>query len=172
MLNLPHYACPSCRSPLLSGTALNALLTQIEDELHETLRKEEDERRRIVDERKRVEGGFPTLSAAASSSSTSLVSQAGITTPAQPQAHKVLSLNSKTKRATVSTYTKKPKATPPSSGPASRADSPTEWDEGLPRRVPPPPAEVLVPNIPAQKLKDRPWFNAREDVSYVGPARL
>lgn len=167
MLNLPQHACPSCGAPLHSAPALHALLAQVLDELDTVLQREEEARRRAEEERKRVEGSFPTLSAAAAAHPLG-----GPQPQPQPQAHKVLSLNAKTKRVTVASYTKKPKETPPSSGPASRADSPVEWDGGLPPRVPAPPPEVPVPHIPGQKLRDRPWFNAREEVVYVDPARL
>lgn len=164
-LNLPIHACPSCRSALLSLPALQALLATVEKELQETLQREEDERRKKEQERQRIEGGFPTLESAGLS--TNLAVQA-----APPQAHKVLSLNSKTKRVVVSSYTEKPKRTPSSSQAGSRADSPVDLEASLPPRVPPPPSQVPLFTISANKLKDRPWANAREEVSYVGPARL
>ncbi|EKM50316.1 uncharacterized protein PHACADRAFT_105524 [Phanerochaete carnosa HHB-10118-sp] len=174
MLNLPNYACPSCVSPLHSEPALHALLAQVLDELDVVLRKEEDARRQAEDERKRIQGSFPTLAAATTASSDSLVNLPGglAPPPQQQQAHKVLSLNAKTKRVTVASYTKKPRATPPPSGPGSRAESPTEWDEGLPARIHGPPREIPLPQAPARTLEARPWFNAREDVTYVDPARL
>ncbi|GJE90406.1 zf-C2HC5 domain-containing protein [Phanerochaete sordida] len=171
-LNLPHYACPSCNAPLHIPSAQHALLARILDELDSTLEREDAARRRVEDERKRVEGSFPMLAGAGPAPSVLLLPQHQPQQQQQPQAHKVLSLNAKTKRVTVASYTKRPKATPPSSGPATRAGSPTEWDDGLPPRVPAPPREVPVPQVATQRFKDRPWFNAREEIAYVDPARL
>jgi hypothetical protein len=157
MLNPPMHSCPSCHSALLRPPEAQALLATVEEELQAVLQKEEDKRRETEAERKRIEGGFPTLGAANTSS------------PVEPQAYKVMSLNSKSKKITV--LTKVQRATPPSSLSASRAQTP-DLEEGLPKRVPPPPAEVPVPAAPKVKPKDRPWMNLRENIKYVDPARL
>lgn len=167
-LNLPTFSCPSCRAALLSPSALQSLLTTVEDDLQAVLQKEEDERRRIIEEHKRIEGGFPTLGAAAAAAASSAGDTSGRIDSPQPQSYKVLSLtgNGKKKKPIVSTYTKKPKPSPQSSLPASRSESPSGF--GTPeRRVPPPPAEVVVPRVFAQKAENRPWMNCREEVTYV-----
>lgn len=153
ILNLPIYCCPSCASPLLSPSALQAMVARVSDELDQTLQKEEEARQRVVAERQRIEGGFPTLGAAAANA-------------AQPQTHKVMSL--KGSRITVS----KVRATPPSSGPASRAQTPSDLEADMPKRVPAPSNEVLSFSISPQNLANRPWFNARESLTYVEPARI
>jgi hypothetical protein len=81
-----------------------------------------------------------------------------------PQAHKVLTLNSKTKKATVSSH-------PPPSRPVSRGPSETEANRD-PGRVPPPlGAEVVCAK--GWVGEERPWENLRaEPVMYVPPARV
>lgn len=153
----------------MPSSALQTLLSTVENELSEILQKEEDERQRIEDERRRREGGFPTLqAAAAAASSTNLAAQGGL----PPTQYKVLSLNSKTKKPTVTSFSEKPRATPSSSRTASRAESPADLEAGLPPRIPPPPDEVVVEKIPPAVARDRPWYNARENVLYVEPARI
>ena len=157
-LNPPMHCCPSCGSALLSQPAAHSLLLRVETELEEILQKEEDQRRRAEEEIIQREGGFPTLGAAAVGASSAV---------AAPQAYKVMSLTQK--KVTVSRMT--PKATPPSSSATSRAQTP-DLEEGLPKRIPPPPDEVPIPHACADPQNDRPWRNLREDLSYVDPARL
>lgn len=132
------------------------MLARVSGELDETLQKEEETRQKVEAERQRIEGGFPMLGAAA-------VNTAGA---AQQQTHKVMSL--KGSRITVS----KVRATPPSSGPASRAETPTDLEADMPKRVPAPSKEVLSYSVTSQDLAKRPWFNARESLAYVEPARI
>ncbi|KAH8829437.1 hypothetical protein DL96DRAFT_1554965 [Flagelloscypha sp. PMI_526] len=60
-LNLPTHLCPSCSSPLVSSTP--HLLKKIEEELVSVLDDEERQRLRELEERKRIQGAFPTLAA-------------------------------------------------------------------------------------------------------------
>jgi hypothetical protein len=88
-----------------------------------------------------------------------------IVAPPQTQAHKVLSLNSKTKKVTVSSYS------PVSSRPASRGPPEMEADRE-PDRIPPP----LGAEVVCAKRRvgvERPWENlSGEPVIYMPPARV
>jgi hypothetical protein len=124
MLNAPHHSCPHCSSPLLTQVAREVLAKRLAVELSDLLTREAEERERIASEARKAEGAFPPLD-----------SRIGL--PDQSvQNHKVLSLNSKTKKVTVSTYSSTPRAF---SHP-SRPHSPQEVE---PVRVPPPPSVVV-----------------------------
>jgi len=124
-----------------------------------TLAREAEARERVAQEAQKAAGAFPVLSVQ------------GITpSPAPPpivapQAHKVLSLNSKTKMVTVSSYS------PGSSRPVSRGHEETEAEDE-PVRVPQPlGADVVY----AKRLvsKERPWENFRgERATYIPLARV
>lgn len=158
-LNAPFHSCPSCRSPLLSPPAVTAVLASVTTALAAVLQKEDEQRRQLEAERRRVEGGFPVLGAATATSSNPA--------DAPQQTHKVLSL--KANRITVS----RPRATPPASRSVSRAVTPEDWDAGLAPRVPAPPAkDVQAVRVRVQVAQSRPWYNAREDIAYVEPARV
>ncbi|KII87036.1 hypothetical protein PLICRDRAFT_176843 [Plicaturopsis crispa FD-325 SS-3] len=149
-LNLPQYACPHCRAALLTPAARDSLIVRVEEQIADTLSREEDARERAAEEARRAVGAFPTLAGGAPT-------PAGA--PAPNQTHKVLSLNSKTKKVTVSSFTKPPPR------PVSRAE---EEIEDEPDRLPPPPSEVLY----ATRKPDpaRPWLRLRdENVRYVPP---
>ncbi|KAF9236752.1 hypothetical protein BU15DRAFT_89038 [Melanogaster broomeanus] len=127
MLNLPYYACPHC-----SGVLLDAF-HPLEEELSRQIAKEEAERQRAIDEARIAAGAFPMLPGSQSPRASP---------PPPPQTHKVLSLNSKTKRVTVSSYTNSPVP----SRPASRSEDVVPEEQ---QRVPPPPHPA------------RPWVNLR-----------
>lgn len=170
-LNLPNFACPHCGDALLIPAARTALVEALDTQIVETLTKEEDERARAIQEARVAEGAFPTLSASASASAAA--SRASTPGPgADPQAahpvnqtHKVLSLNPKTKRVKVESYT------PPRA--VSRAASKEKIKQAAEpeyKRVPAPPSEVVVSRT--QPDAQRPWANVRGlNVTYVPPGR-
>ena len=172
-LNLPHAACPHCGDALLIPAARTALVESLDTQIAETLAKEEDERARAVQEARAAAGAFPTLSASASASAAaSRASTPGSGSETQAlaghpanQTHKVLSLNPKTKRVKVESYT------PPAA--ISRAASKEKVKPAEPeyKRVPAPPGEVVVSRT--QPDAQRPWANVRGlNVTYVPPARI
>ncbi|KAJ7473331.1 hypothetical protein FB451DRAFT_1133854 [Mycena latifolia] len=143
-LNGPAHACPHCDSALLTATQRVALISRLEQELTEILAQEAAERERKAEEARRAVGAFPTLGKP-SAPLQAMVQQ-------QPQTRTVLSLNSKTKKVTVSAFT-----TPAHSSSSSAAPSRPATPE--PERVAGPPASV--PCAPAAALdKGRPWRDA------------
>ncbi|KAJ6485203.1 hypothetical protein DFH09DRAFT_803707, partial [Mycena vulgaris] len=140
-INLPQYSCPHCAANLITDVQRDALIARLEAQIAETLTKEALLRERAAEEARRAVGAFPTLG------NTSLFHPSP---PAVPQTRTVMSLNSKTKKVTVSSFTSSPASSP--SRPASRAESVEEE----PVRVLKPPAEV--PFVPAANQDPlRPW---------------
>lgn len=136
---------------LLDEREGEALIGRLEDELAEQLTREEAERQRAVEEARAAAGEFPMLPGLQTQMQTSR------TPPPPATTRTVLSLNSGTKRVTVSSY-----STPVSSRPASRGEE-REEEEG---RVPGPPSEVSYVQEPVDP--ERPWKNVRiGDVRYV-----
>ncbi|KAL0570375.1 hypothetical protein V5O48_011590 [Marasmius crinis-equi] len=148
-LNTPQHSCPSgdCLSSLLSysSNAKQSLIQRLETQVSDTLAKEAADRERAIEEAKREAGAFPALGSATPSPSS--------TRPSTPQQHKILSLNSKTKRVVVTTTTTVQK-------PAPKAE---KENEGEPEeefvRVPPPPSEVAFSK--GRPDPNRPWKNVR-----------
>lgn len=163
-LNLPNHACPHCASPLLHPSARAALIETLEALIDEILAKEDADRQRVIQDARAAEGAFPTLSAAASRASTPGSGSDAQGSHPVNQTHKVLSLDSKTRRVKVSSYT------PPAVSRTASAEKVKVVPEPEYKRVPAPPAEVVV----AAGLSDpqRPWANARGlNVTYVLPSR-
>ena len=157
-LNLPHHACPHCAEPLLAPPAREELVRTLETRIDEALAREEAARQRALEEARAAQGAFPTLAAGASRAAPEPVHPAN-------QAHKVMSLNAKTKRYEVSVRTPSPLSRPASAGKTKRAPEP-EFT-----RVPPPPKEVAVASGPPRA--DRPWANTRGlNVAYAPPTRV
>lgn len=152
-INLPYYACPHCSAVLLSDIARSLLSARFDEEISKQVAKEEEERSRVVQQARDAEGAFPVLPGFA----TSPVLSSG--TPSRPtvQTHKILSLNSKTKKYTVSSYTN----TPVSSRPVSRAESEVEE---VHRVAAPPPEINFVKRTPD---RNHPWTNMRMELFYV-----
>ncbi|KAJ7911639.1 hypothetical protein B0H13DRAFT_1581078, partial [Mycena leptocephala] len=138
-INLPQYSCPHCFAELLTGTQRDALIARLEEQLAETLTKEALLRERAAEEARRAAGAFPTLRNAVPACTPS---------PAAPQTRTVMSLNSKTKKVTVSSFST---PSPSPSRPASRAESIEE-----PLKVGKPPAQVPFVAVAKQDLL-RPW---------------
>ncbi|PBK91858.1 hypothetical protein ARMGADRAFT_1166053 [Armillaria gallica] len=139
-LNLPQHACPHCHQPPPNR---EALIVRLQGEIDELARKEEEERERA----RKALGAFPALGGGGA--------RGGRATPPPPSQHKVLSVNSKTKKVTVSSYTSTPVH--------SRPETPAEEE---PVRVPPPPSEV----VHAKRKVDpsRPFANyVGESARYV-----
>ncbi|KAL5536161.1 hypothetical protein ACEPAF_4266 [Sanghuangporus sanghuang] len=145
-LNAPCYACPHCSSSLLSSAGKEFLLERLRNDLAEVIEKEEEEADRAREEARQAAGSFPSLNSA----NTSQSQQAQ-----QTQTHKVLSLNSKTKRVTVASYT--PAPTPAKASTRSE----TKERDPSPERVPPPPYEIMLAQQPP--ATGRPWQDARGD---------
>jgi uncharacterized Zn finger protein (UPF0148 family) len=127
-LNPPNNACPHCTSSLFQSPSDRAKVTaRIQNQIHDTLSREEAERIQIEEDARKAAGAFPTLL----SSSNPQPHPTPPRIPAPPHGqHKVLSLNSKTKRAVLTTTTTRP--SPPASTTPSRPASPPVV------RIPPP----------------------------------
>ncbi|KAH9926291.1 uncharacterized protein BXZ73DRAFT_90961 [Epithele typhae] len=154
-VNLPQFACPHCAAALLSDAARATLLEKLNARIDDTLAKEEAERQRVVDAARAAQGAFPTLGPS---------SRTGTPTPPANQTHKVLSLDSKTRKVKVATYT------PPSMSRTASLERVAKAAEPEYTRVPAPSPEVVIARAPP---KDRPWANMRGlNVTYVPPTRV
>ncbi|KAG1733620.1 uncharacterized protein EDB91DRAFT_1251280 [Suillus paluster] len=151
-INLPYYACSHCSAVLLSDIARSSLSARLNEEISKQMSKEEEQKERVVQQARDAEGAFPVLPG-------SVTQPVPSSTPSRPpaQTHKVLSLNSKTKKYTVSSYTN----TPVPSRPASRAESEEEVHR------------ITAPSLEVDYVKSKPdrnhlWNNMRmEDLLYV-----
>ncbi|KAH9847591.1 hypothetical protein C2E23DRAFT_871700 [Lenzites betulinus] len=164
-LNLPNYACPHCGDALLAPTARDSLVQTLEARIDETLAKEEEERQRAIQQARNAEGAFPTLSAAASRAGTPGPSADAQAAHPVNQTHKVLSLDPKTRKVKVASYT------PPAVSRAASAEKKAA-KEAEPEliRVPAPPADVVPSSAPSSH---RPWANTRGlNAIYVPPSRV
>ena len=134
-------------------------MARLESELASTLAREAEARERAAEEAQKASGAFPLLSAA-------IVSPSPTPPPiVAPQAHKVLSLNSKTKKITISSYS------PSSSRPASRGLSEKEVEDE-PVRIPRP-SGVDVDYVKRRVGAERPWEDLRgAGATYIPPARV
>ncbi|KAI8974575.1 hypothetical protein BD414DRAFT_498096 [Trametes punicea] len=160
-LNLPNFACPHCGGILLLPAARDMILQTLESRIAETIAKEEEERQRAIEEARDAEGAFPTLSAAASRAGTPGPGSDAQSSHPVNQTHKVLSLDSKTRKVKVSSYT------PPAVSRAASTEKINKEAEPEHKRVPAPPAEVVCSSAPDPR---RPWANTRGlSVSYVPP---
>ncbi|OJT08590.1 hypothetical protein TRAPUB_517 [Trametes pubescens] len=162
-LNLPNFACPHCGGALLTPAAKDSLVESLETQIAETLAKEEEERQRAIQQARSAEGAFPTLSAAASRAGTP-GPDVQATHPVN-QTHKVLSLDSKTRKVKVSSYT------PPAISRAASVEKLAKPKEAEPEyvHVPAPPVEVVCSPAPSAH---RPWANTRGlNVTYVPSSR-
>lgn len=131
---------------------------RLEGELAEQLAREEAERQRAIEEARAAEGAFPMLPGLQVQMQMSRTSRTPPPPPPSAITRTVLSLNSETKRVTVSSYST---PTVTLSRPASRAEDREE--EG---RVPGPAGEVS--RVMEAWDPGRPWRNVcAEDVRYV-----
>ncbi|KIM88481.1 hypothetical protein PILCRDRAFT_3459 [Piloderma croceum F 1598] len=170
-LNMPYWACPHCISQILTPSVRTSLLARLETQILERLALEERDRERAMEDARRAAGAFPTLTAGAafpSSEGNSVVGQGAVTSGSINEAvhkntHKVLSLNAKTKKATLSSYT----TSPVPSRPPSRPISTHEDEEPEPVRVHKPPTVVAF----VGKLDHiRPWADLKsvgDGVKYI-----
>ena len=159
-LNAPCYLCPHCNTAVLSPEARSTLIARIENEISDTLLREEQQRQRAVEEARQAEGAFPMLSSSSNRPSDSL--PGALQNHPVNQSHKVLSLNSKTKKVKVSSYT----APPPSSVSLSK-DSDTNLPLDEVQRIPPPAGEVMY--ITRQAKTDRPWARLDDESAIYVP---
>jgi len=144
-VNLPQYCCPDCMNPLVTGSAQDALIAQLESELTSTIANEVEAKERVAEEARRVAGMFPSLPPSSSSASPSPgAAQKAHANPTKPT-HKVMSLTGSHQRVVVSSYMNKPPA-----------KSTIETEDTEPQRVrppAPPPVTTIQPN------PDRPFEN-------------
>ena len=162
-LQQPHFACPHCVSPLLTPEARRTLEARLDAQIDETLEHEEEERQRAIEQARAAAGAFPTLAASASGVPPSTASDA-LTAHPTNQTHKVLSLNSKTKKITVASYHSSPVASRSASRESNRKDE-VKPDT---KRVPPPPTEV--PFAKERRDHGKSWANLKGGVvTYVPP---
>lgn len=158
-LNLPHYACPHCGESFLGNTRRPALVAQIKKELIAQIAKEGEERERVIEDARKAEGAFPMLPGASGTQGAARRPAGKGAAVGSQSSHKVLSLNSTTKKVTVSSYTSTPVS--------SRPPSPTPEE---PRRVPPPPREINYVKEPPDP--DHPWKNMQfPDLEYIPPPK-
>ena len=150
-LNPPNYACPHCALSLFSSPSHRArVTTHIQDQIRDTLSCEEAERIQVEEDARKAAGAFPALHPSSNSQPHPTPPRAPVIP--QAQQHKVLSLNSKTKRAVLTTTTTTPRPSPPASTTPSRPASPPVV------RIPPPlGADVLFAKETVRP--DRPWEN-------------
>ncbi|EAU89952.2 hypothetical protein CC1G_08434 [Coprinopsis cinerea okayama7 len=149
-INAPQHPCPHCLTPLLDATTRDDLVLRLTADLSHTIAREIEARERAIEEARRAAGSFPTLSGAPPPPSSS--SAGGIPPPHPMASHKVLSLTGKNNRVIVSSYTPKPKVTPPSAGQGKDG----EEEENV-VRTPPPPDEP--PYARRKPGPDRPFEN-------------
>lgn len=160
-LNAPCYACPHCNSAILTPEGQSALISRIEDEISETLLQEEQQRQRAVEEARQAEGAFPTLFASSTRSSDPVTG--ALQSHPVNQSHKVLSLNSKTKKVKVSSFT-----TPQPSSVSLSRDMGTSVPAEQIQRVPPPPIDL--PFSARQLDTARPWARLDEESAVYVPS--
>jgi len=163
-LNQPQFACPHCSSALLTPIARESLAKQLSADISETLAKEAEERERLAESARRAVGAFPPL----------LHQVGGVSSAPSPQAppaakhppnrtHKVLTLHGESKKATLLSYN----STPVASRPSSRSDTP----DPEPRRVAPPPPEVI--HLHSKIDPAHPWTSLKGgSVHYVPLSRI
>lgn len=137
-------------------------MERLRTDLSSTIAKEEEEAERAREEARQIAGAFPQL--------RDSVPEKNQAQQMQTQTHKVLSLNSKTKRVTVASYSAAPVPLP-----VSLKGSGTQGRDDEPERVLAPPHETEL----AQGLADagRPWLDIREDgfacrLTYVRDPRI
>lgn len=146
-LNPPYAACPSCATPVLSPHARTEMIASLHSDLEKQLADEERQREEAERRVQATEGAFPTLPTAKPTPSR----------PPSQQQHKVLSLNSKTKKVMVQTRSAVPSPSP------SPAPEPVE-DE--PMRIPPPTQPVAGKGV----VQGRLWVNLSGDrAKYIAP---
>ncbi|KAG9090548.1 hypothetical protein FRC07_012083, partial [Ceratobasidium sp. 392] len=147
--------------PLLPPATRNAVLAQLEQELATQLSVEAEKRAEELRLARETElhqsggGHFPTLTGQPDPKVQAQVPR------------KVLSLNSTTKKATLSTFIAVP--SPPASNPASGRASPVE------NRVPAPlPAPVALELTPEMKLlaRQRPWVDLEDPTPIYVPLEV
>ncbi|GLB43262.1 putative zinc finger motif, C2HC5-type [Lyophyllum shimeji] len=174
----PAHPCPSCSEPLLTPARRTALLARIEAEIADTELKEQLARERAEEARRAAAGAFPALaeSSAAHATYPSLPhSQSPVPASApQVKTHKVLSLNSKTKKAVLTTTTT---TTTTTTGKTSATSTPAGSRPASPQPVREPRPGLDQGNgkgkAKARVAADRPWQNlSAGGGKYVPPVRV
>lgn len=160
-LNMPYFACPHCTSRLLTDAARESLITSLETQISDTLAKQERARQQAVEDARKAAGAFPSLGTATTPAPLNPFDSSPVN-----QTHKVLSLNSKTRKIKVESR----KTVTTSSSPASASDAENQVAEKVPPRIPHPPPDVVVPSDPPSS--DRLWARLdNHDVMYVPPPK-
>jgi hypothetical protein len=172
-LQPPHRPCPHCCTPLLAPPARAALLAQLEELRAQVLKEEAEVREREVEVLRMAEGAFPTLSGSGPGSGGVGTAAAGISTrggglglePGHGHGHRVLLVNSRTKRVKVESYSR-PGGLESEEEDVGDADA----DAGIDERVPPPAREVEYVRV-RRGLATR-WVDLKGNdgtVKYVAP---
>ena len=161
-LNQPYYCCPHCSSLLLTEEGKHFLIERCQRELEEQISKEMEEERRLQEQARQAQSDFPLLG-------PNIPSRLGTpsqSTPAPaPQSRKVLSINAKTGKATVSSYTTPPRVITPPQSERTKENVPLQ----LPR-VPPPAVKVNARGI---LDASRPWLDKQGTIlAYVPDPQL
>lgn len=160
-MNEPHHACPSCSSSLLSPNDRLSLVVKLEAQILDTLAREANDRERAAEEVRKAAGAFPALAPGGQvvQGPSSGSSPNAFTPRPVNETHKVLSLNPKTKKVTVSTYS----TTTASSRPLPRTETVVEEPKRVPR---PSPDVVYVKHKPDPA---RVWADFRGGVATYIP---
>jgi hypothetical protein len=158
-LQHPVSPCPSCHSPLLSPNATSLLIAKLESEKANVLAKEAAQREAERLRRQEIEatasggGAFPVLPG----------TRISATTPSSSTGGKVLSLNSKTRKVTVTPLIS-PARTPP---PKTRPDE-VESEQSAAKIAVSPPSDQ-IDHFPSNALDpNRKWKDLRgEGLMYL-----
>ncbi|KAH9967536.1 hypothetical protein BC827DRAFT_600301 [Russula dissimulans] len=162
-LHPPHRACPHCTTPLLARPARAALIAQLEELREQTLAEEAAARGREAEELRLAEGAFPALGGGGGNVSAG--SGGG--------GHRVLSVDARTGRVKVDSYSSFSRETVLSAADAdgeAAVDGAGVGGHGLLSRVPPPPREVEYVRV--QRGEAMRWVDLKGGggtAKYVAP---
>jgi Putative zinc finger motif, C2HC5-type len=149
-LQPPHRPCPHCSTPLLAPPARAALLAQLEELRAQVLTEEAEAREREAEELRLAEGSFPALSGSGFGPGpgsgfgsggvgiTAGGARGGAGAAGAGPGHRVLLVDSRTKRVKVESYSTHSR----SGGLESEEEELGEAEAGIDERVPPPAREV------------------------------
>lgn len=167
----PHRPCPHCTTPLLTPPARSALIAQLEELRAQTLAEEEAGREREKEALRVAEGAFPVLGGPQRTPSAPAV---GTTAGGRGGAgHRVLSVDPRTKRVVVGSYTGFSRRT---AGHGEDEEGEEERDVQEGERVPPQPREVEYVRV--QRGPATRWIDLKGGASggatakYVAPPPL
>lgn len=143
-LQLPHRSCPHCATPLLAPPARAALIAQLEELRAYTLKEEAAAREREAEDLRLAEGAFPALLFGGGGGGGAPTRGGGGGAGGE---HRVLSVDSRTKRIRVESYSG---ASRPGLESEEEAEADAAGIDGTStpaQRVPPPPWEVACVRV-------------------------